>query len=105
MLRGKTEFVGKVRLPGYNLYRCGWYPGIRPNPDNREGVECELYAVTDESVMERLDGYEGYDESRPEDSLFVRKEVQIADGPAAFIYEYNSPLGEDRIVPSGIWER
>lgn len=105
MLKDKTDFVGKVRLPGYDLYRCGWYPGIRSNPDNREGVECELYAIKDESVMETLDTYEGYREDDPISSLFVRKEVQIVDGPVASIYEYNYELRPDRIVASGIWEK
>ena len=64
-------------------------------------VTCELIEVTDEE-LERLDRYEGYRPSDPDNSLYIRRKLDW--GP--FIYEYNDPFGnlsEKDIVPSGDW--
>ncbi len=102
LLARDAEFVETVRLPGFDLFKVGWYPGIRPNPANAEGVECELYTITGDAALPRLDNYEGYLEGEPEHSLFVRKEVTV-NGVSAYVYEYNRETRPDNIVPSGQW--
>ena len=89
-----------VRVPG-QLYDLGAFPGIKLDNSSNTVVTCELIEVTDEE-LERLDRYEGYRPSDPDNSLYIRRKLDW--GP--FIYEYNDPFGnlsEKGIVPSGDW--
>jgi gamma-glutamylcyclotransferase (GGCT)/AIG2-like uncharacterized protein YtfP len=104
----QAEFVGNVRVPGYDLYHLGGYPGIRQNPQNKEGVECELYEIGEnKDTLRRLDWLEGYVENQPDDSLFVRREIETT-GPKgftnAYIYEYgHDPSGRAKVIENGVW--
>lgn len=100
-----TEFVEEVRLPGYDLLALGWYPGIVPNPDNKEGVVGEVYSFADDGLLTDLDAYEGYNPNYEDRSLFIRREIEVSGKPT-FVYEYNSKnhaFGLDSKVPSGDW--
>lgn len=105
LIKDATRFVGKVRVPGYDLFKLGWYPGIRPNPQNKEGVECELYEFNgDKKTLDSVDYYEGFIETEPEISLFLRKEIEI-DGDKAYIYEYGHDPNERALkIEGGVWE-
>lgn len=102
MQRVGAEFIEKTRLPGYDLYGVGWYPGIRPNPDNKEGVVGELYTVP-EQAFDDLDLYEGYVKDNHPGSLFIREEVQV-NGKPTYVYVYNGRVGDESKVRSGDWE-
>ena len=89
-----------VRVPGH-LYDLGSFPGIKLDNSSDTMVTCEVIEVTDEELA-RLDMYEGYRVSDPDNSLYIRRKLDW--GP--FIYEYNDPFGnlsEKDIVPSGDW--
>lgn len=89
-----------VRVPGH-LYDLGSFPGLKLDNSSDTMVTCESIEVTDEE-LERLDMYEGYDPSDPDNSLYIRRKLDW--GP--FIYEYNDPWGnlpKKSIVPSGDW--
>lgn len=102
-LLGDAKLTGTVRVPGYDLYHLGWYPGIRPNPDNQLGVECEMYELADPEQIHQTDYYEGYYPDEEEISLFVRKEVEV-NGKQAFIYQYNrDPHGTAFKIEEGVW--
>lgn len=101
MLRGCT-FKGETRLPGFDLYSLGWYPGIKENPDNKEGVVGEVYELpADDATLSALDMYEGYVEFDPPSSLFIRKEV-LVEGEPTFVYVYNGG-NKGEPVKSGDW--
>ncbi len=56
------QFVGLARTaPGFRLYDLGGYPGIVANPDDRDGVMGEIWAV-DDDALQRLDRFEGVHE-------------------------------------------
>jgi gamma-glutamylaminecyclotransferase len=56
------EFVGPARTqPGYRLFDLGGYPGIVAMPDDREGVNGEIWSV-DAEALARLDAFEGVHE-------------------------------------------
>lgn len=100
-----AQKVATIRVPGYDLFKLGWYPGIRPNPQNKVGVECELHEFDGtREALNKLDYYEGFIETEPDLSLFLRREVEV-DGVQAYIYEYGRDPG-DRAVPieNGVWE-
>lgn len=103
LMRDVGAFMGEVRVKGYDLHKAGWYPGIRRNDDNKEGVLCELYALKDDASLDKLDAYEGYVEEAPEHSLFLREKVQVNDGPEAYIYTYNREPNPDSQVKDGVW--
>ena len=89
-----------VRVPG-QLYDLGSFPGIKLDNSSSTMVTCEVIEVTDEE-LERLDLYEGYRPTDPDNSLYIRRKLEW--GP--FIYEYNNPwdnLSEKPIIASGDW--
>lgn len=106
-----AQFVEEVRLPGYDMFALGWYPGIVPNPDNKEGIVGEVYEIPEElaeGMVENLDAYEGYNPMNEARSLFVRKEVKV-NGQPTFLYEYNTePMVMEKFVekvPDGDWNK
>jgi gamma-glutamylcyclotransferase (GGCT)/AIG2-like uncharacterized protein YtfP len=102
---GDAEFVEEVRLPGYDMYALGWFPGIVPNPDNKEGVVGEVYELTDDDKIKDLDAYEGYSPDYEEHSLYLRREVEVLGKPT-YVYVYNRPVDGivDMKLPSGDWK-
>jgi gamma-glutamylcyclotransferase (GGCT)/AIG2-like uncharacterized protein YtfP len=103
-----TTFVEEVRVPGYDLFALGWYPGIKPNPDNKEGIVGEVFELADgdDETVRNLDAFEGYNPKHEEMSLFVRKEVAV-NGQPTMLYEYNrntdAPLAKR--VETGDWNK
>lgn len=86
-----------VRIPGH-LYDLGSFPGLKLDNSSETMVTCEVIEVND-NELERLDLYEGYRPTDPDNSLYIRR--QLDWGP--FIYEYNREhLTYDKVV-SGDW--
>jgi len=91
----------KYYIPG-RIYTLGGFPAgkftLNSDEDDVPTVVCERIEVSD-TQLERLDQYEGYDEQRPETSLFIR--IKCRDG---WIYEYNSDtLKDTSLVLGGDW--
>lgn len=104
----RAEFKGEVRVPGYDMYKLGWFPGAKENPDNKDGIVGELYEIPDnmvEEVTKHLDYYEGYLPDNHKQSLFLRTEVNVQGEPAT-MYLYNGKTEDLEFVekiPSGDW--
>jgi len=100
--------VGKGSVRG-RLYDLGDYPGavLRRNGPQVIGQVFEL--PDDPEVLTRLDEYEGFDRSRPQGSLFVRKRclVKLQNGKKLFcwMYAYNRPPGATPPLPSGDYSK
>jgi gamma-glutamylcyclotransferase (GGCT)/AIG2-like uncharacterized protein YtfP len=104
-----ATFVKESRVPGFDLYGLGWYPGIKPNPKNEQGVVVEVFEVPDdkaEDLIKNLDYYEGYFPDNKERSLFVREEVDV-EGQPTTIYVYNGRVENELAakIPSGDWSK
>lgn len=109
LLNNQARFLGEVTLPGFDMLKLGWFPGIVPNPENKEGILGELYEVAPEywdNLIEQLDYYEGYFPENQSPSLFVRTEIDINDVPTT-VYLWNGARKADIIeqVPHGDWMR
>lgn len=110
-LLNDCKFIKEVRLPGYDLYALTWFPGIKENPKNEEGVVGELYELPNKApvaLLQTVDYYEGYFPSDRERSLFVRKEIEV-EGEKTFIYVLNkdpfTAFGASaRVVRHGDWK-
>lgn len=88
------------------MYNCGSFPGIVLGGET--AVRCELFVCDDEfagPMTRMLDNYEGYVPENPDNSLYLRKEIELSDGVSASIYEWNRPTEGLEIVESGDWTR
>lgn len=100
-----TVYQGDVRLSGYDMYNLGGFPGIVENPDNKDGVVCEVFDGVTPETMEDIDHYEGYrPDYPPERSHYLRKEVNV-QGEPMFVYVYNRPTNMEWYQPikTGDW--
>jgi len=92
-------------LSGARLYHLGGFPGLRFSDDSSDVVVGDLYEVLDDSIYRRLDQYEGYRESQPETSLYLRQVTTVTtpeqEQVQAYVYVYNHDGG--RLIPSGDW--
>jgi gamma-glutamylcyclotransferase (GGCT)/AIG2-like uncharacterized protein YtfP len=87
----------RVQVPG-KLYDLGWFPGAKiSTPECGSSFVAEVREVSDGKLKE-FDNYEGYYESHPEASLYIRR--PYLDG---WIYEYNRQPADDRLIESGDW--
>jgi len=90
----------EVLIPG-TIRDLGWYPGVTLDGNTSPGVLVEVVDINP-SILPRLDQYEGYSESSPEHSLYIRRTLEI-EGEPVFIYEYNGDISSRTPVPSGDW--
>lgn len=89
------RYIGPRAVRGA-LFELGEYPGLVAGDDT---VEVELYEIRDDSVLERLDRYEGFDPTRPAESPFVRETIHVrrlahSGGLEclAWVYRFNGPV-------------
>lgn len=90
---GQVANVAKGRGKMVNL---GGFPGVVLDENGPE-FTCESILV-DDKTLASLDQYEGYRESDPVGSLYVRK--PFLDGE---IYEFNRSGDSHEVVESGDW--
>lgn len=87
------------------LFDLGIYPAAVP-ADDGSIVRGEVYQVLNSpTVLAVLDEIEGYRPNEPEQSLYIRKliEVSLDYGRVekAWVYFYNAPLGRAQRIMSG----
>lgn len=89
----KLKLVGEAFVYG-SLYDLGEFRAlVSGGEDEIFGQILEL--PDDAKVLRRLDEYEGFDASNPQESLFVRTETTAYFGDEqlqTWIYEYNGDL-------------
>jgi gamma-glutamylcyclotransferase (GGCT)/AIG2-like uncharacterized protein YtfP len=106
------KFLEEVTLPGFDMYAISWFPGIRHNPANEQGVVGELYELPEDeadrdALMKHLDYYEGYNPNHEDTSLFVRRKIDV-NGDESIIYLFNKNPEKIQSLPvakveSGDW--
>ena len=101
--------LGSAHVRG-RLYDFGEFPGAILDPSSRTIIHGELVILpSDGRILEELDRYEEFDPSDPKRSLFVRKKVrvQMTNGTSreGWIYVYNKPPGQAKLVRGGDYLR
>jgi gamma-glutamylcyclotransferase (GGCT)/AIG2-like uncharacterized protein YtfP len=91
------KYVYTTTISGAVLYDLGSFPGLKLTLDGPTTlVVGDVYEV-DQSIIERLDQYEGYRPDNPENSLYIRREL-----PDFYVYEFNDKW-EGTLIPGGDW--
>lgn len=99
----RATHLGEVRIEG-TMYHLGGFPGVKLD-GNPDGFVCDMYETSDDELMAQLDGYEGYRGHDNPGSLYLRQEITMPDGMAAYIYEYNQQVGDSPRMESGDWNK
>jgi gamma-glutamylcyclotransferase (GGCT)/AIG2-like uncharacterized protein YtfP len=106
-LAAKLRAVGEGFVRGV-LYDLGGYPGAVPDENAKSRIAGTVMLLPeDESVLRRLDAYEGFDPRSPETSEYVRelRTVELVAGGSlqCWIYIYKWDPCSARVIASGIW--
>lgn len=109
-LLDRAEFLGDGVIRGslYDVprtpYRTYAYPALVDLPAGRVAVE--IYRLADKEMLATLDALERFDPTNEADSQYVRRVVDVTEGPVdlAYAFVYRGPpeeLGE--LIASGDW--
>ncbi|HEX8586123.1 MAG TPA: gamma-glutamylcyclotransferase [Allosphingosinicella sp.] len=95
-----SEFLGTFQTePIYSLHPLGNYPGLKENGST--SITMEVYAV-DEKTADRVDGLEGYSDSRPA-TFYDKKPLETPFGMSS-VYIYVNELPAHTAIESGDWK-
>jgi gamma-glutamylcyclotransferase (GGCT)/AIG2-like uncharacterized protein YtfP len=94
------RFVEERRVPGFDMYNLFGFPGVKANPDNKNGIVGEVFEV-DNNTLSLLDYYEGYNPER-HGGHYLREQIEVSGEPTD-IYVYNHDVDPFEKVASGNW--
>ena len=109
-LLARSEFLGTGSVRGAlhdvprSPYRPYAYPALVEAPAMKIAVE--IYRLADEDMLVTLDALERYDPADEASSQYVRRALDVLDGPVdrAFAYLYRGPAAElGELIESGDW--
>ena len=105
-----ARFLGLGAIPGalHDVPRAPFRPYAYPAlVDGLAGtVQVELYELSDDAMLARLDALERYDPDDLAGSQYHRLEVPVTGGPieGAWAYAYRGPTDElGEVIPDGDW--
>ena len=90
-----------ITEPEYTMHQHG-FPIVVQGGETP--ITCEIYAVKDPRVVERVNRLEGFSGTKDHPSnWYDRKTIQTLYGPAEMFYMKEPQTGH--IIPDGIWKR
>lgn len=105
-LEKKAEWIGKALCSG-KLYYANGHPAAILSAHEEDQIVGDVYEFdTDSPLLRELDRYEGYRPGRPEESLYIRRKIDVTlqqnhEVYAAWIYIYNKPVDKAKLIASG----
>lgn len=114
LIAENSEYIGEGHIHA-RIYEIDGYPGAIESDKPDEKVVGELYSISNrEILLAELDYYEGCSEDYPHPQAYVRKQLSVLvdqslpegdesniTSVSAWVYIYNHPVSEDRLIPSG----
>jgi gamma-glutamylcyclotransferase (GGCT)/AIG2-like uncharacterized protein YtfP len=108
---GQLRHVARGSMPG-RVFDLGPFPGAVHDDTALTRVQGEVFELPESNEhLRKLDEYEEFDPSRPDQSLFVREKhrIELVDGSQVhcWVYVYNRDPGRAQTVPHGdyaTWE-
>jgi putative glutamine amidotransferase len=89
------------------MYDIGSYPGVVPD-ESAELIHGVILSGAAEVLLAQLDAYEGCDPKDLHGSLYRRQRCRasLASGESceAWVYVYNRPVADSRLIPSGRYD-
>ncbi len=105
-LQTHSQLIGNAIFQG-KLFDTGSFPAAIKSTNPNDQVLGELYAMKNvDRLLEKLDNYEGFEPEKPEQSLFLRKKVEVQPSSGdklvpAWTYLFNRPVTDFQAIPSG----
>jgi pyruvate carboxylase len=109
LIAKNSKFAGMAQYTG-ELYMVAEFPGIVPSTNKADTVVGELYKIIHpEKLIGILDDYEEYDPQNEENSLYLRKKVEVTvngESMETWAYIYNKSVeGLDKIASGDFLKR
>jgi GntR family transcriptional regulator / MocR family aminotransferase len=102
---GTGRIAGRLHEMRSAATRPYGYPGCLDAGEGLPAIVVELYRV-DLATLAAIDALEAFDPADDAGSEYVRRPIDVADGPVdrAWVYVYNGPLsGVGPAIPEGDW--
>ena len=104
LIARNSDYVGMASYQG-QMFQVAEYPGIIPSANPADKVVGELYLLSNTvKLLNVLDEYEEYETDRPEESLFIREQVEVTlkgKKITTYAYIYNRPTDPKTRIASG----
>lgn len=95
-----TEFVGKTKISGFQMFSLGGFPGITPVDNEYATIDVEIYSINDKT-LQSCRGLEGFYGPGDPYNMYNEEEVNTEFGMAK-IYVWNG-TPRTSIIESGNW--
>ena len=101
-----SEFLGELQTePKFSMYSLGGFPGVAE--DGETAITVEIFKVTNEAIIRRVNGLEGYSGTRgSERNWYDTCEIETPWGKAnMFTMNKLNGRGKHGIIESGDWKK
>lgn len=102
---GESRLIGEAVVPGFDMFKLGGFPGVRPGDGS---VLVEVYQVTNTTDARRIYSLEGYNGIRgdSDNTFYDTQGIDVQIGGHNFeseIFIYQGRCDPKQKVEDGVW--